>query len=167
MLKLFTCLGTLFCAVMMSTTYAGDTIVIDLTTPTIPGKQIGTVTAIDTKYGLLLTPNLSNLPPGLHGFHIHEKPYCANSGMTAGGHLDSNHTNKHLGPYNDNGHLGDMPVLYVDQAGRATTPVLAPRLKLSDIKNRSLMIHAGADNYSDQPPMGGGGMRLACGVIKS
>jgi len=29
------------------------------------------------------------------------------------------------------------------------------------------MIHAGGDNYADQPaPLGGGGARVACGVIK-
>jgi Cu-Zn family superoxide dismutase len=29
------------------------------------------------------------------------------------------------------------------------------------------MIHAGGDTYSDMPaPLGGGGARLACGVIK-
>ena len=29
------------------------------------------------------------------------------------------------------------------------------------------MIHAGGDNYSDQPkPNGGGGARIACGVIE-
>jgi Cu-Zn family superoxide dismutase len=29
------------------------------------------------------------------------------------------------------------------------------------------MIHAGGDNYSDTPkPLGGGGERIACGVVK-
>jgi Cu-Zn family superoxide dismutase len=29
------------------------------------------------------------------------------------------------------------------------------------------MIHAGGDNYSDTPkPLGGGGDRLVCGVVK-
>jgi Cu-Zn family superoxide dismutase len=29
------------------------------------------------------------------------------------------------------------------------------------------MIHAGSDNYSDSPkPLGGGGARIACGVIE-
>jgi superoxide dismutase, Cu-Zn family len=29
------------------------------------------------------------------------------------------------------------------------------------------MIHSGGDNYSDAPaPLGGGGARIACGVIK-
>ena len=43
----------------------------------------------------------------------------------------------------------------------------ANRLKVADVKGRALMIHAGGDNYSDQPkPLGGGGARVACGVIK-
>jgi hypothetical protein len=51
--------------------------------------------------------------------------------------------------------------------GKATLPVLAPRLKVADIKGKSLMIHAGGDNYSDAPaPLGGGGARVACGVVK-
>jgi Cu-Zn family superoxide dismutase len=29
------------------------------------------------------------------------------------------------------------------------------------------MVHAGGDNYSDQPkPLGGGGDRIACGLIR-
>ena len=51
--------------------------------------------------------------------------------------------------------------------GMATMPMLAPRLKVSDLKGRSLMIHAGGDNYSDMPaPLGGGGARVACGVAQ-
>jgi superoxide dismutase, Cu-Zn family len=45
--------------------------------------------------------------------------------------------------------------------------VVAPRLKVSDLKGRSLIIHANPDNYSDQPePLGGSGARIACGVIE-
>jgi Cu-Zn family superoxide dismutase len=128
-------------------------------------QRLGTVTATDTQNGLSLTPNLSGLSPGLHGFHVHQSPFCENGGMAAGGHLDPAHTDKHLGPYNDQGHLGDLPALFVDKEGRATLPVLAPRLKLADIQGHSLMIHAGGDNYSDNPKMGGGGARVACGVI--
>ena len=43
----------------------------------------------------------------------------------------------------------------------------APNLAVKDLKGRSVIIHAGGDNYSDQPaPLGGGGARIACGVIK-
>jgi Cu-Zn family superoxide dismutase len=46
--------------------------------------------------------------------------------------------------------------------------VTAPRLtKLSEVKGKALMIHAGGDNFSDQPkPLGGGGERIACGIIQ-
>ena len=130
------------------------------------GAMLGTVTAIDTQYGLLLTPSLHGLPPGPHGFHVHENPSCNNEGLAAGGHLDPKKTNKHLGPYSDEGHLGDLPLFIVNQDGKATTPILAPRLKEIDLANHSLMIHEGGDNYSDIPvKLGGGGKRLACGAM--
>ncbi len=55
----------------------------------------------------------------------------------------------------------------MDAEGRAQQPVLAPRLRrLAEIQGRSLMIHAGGDNHADHPaPLGGGGARVACGVI--
>lgn len=138
------------------------------------GKNIGTVAATDSKYGLLLIPKLSDLAPGIHGFHVHQNADCSPAmkdgkpvaGLAAGGHLDPAETGKHEGPYGK-GHLGDLPVLYVGADGKATLPILAPRLKIADLKGRLLMIHAGGDNYSDQPEkLGGGGARIACGVIK-
>jgi Cu-Zn family superoxide dismutase len=130
------------------------------------GKSIGTITLEDSVCGVLLTPDLHSLPPGIHGFHVHVNPTCNDKGMAAGGHLDPNQTNEHQGPYVKHGHLGDLPVLIVDQNGKATLPTLAPRFTLSQLKNHALMVHAGGDNYSDQPEkLGGGGARIACGVI--
>ncbi len=138
------------------------------------GKAIGTVTASSSPYGTILTPDLKNLTPGLHGFHVHQNPDCGPGkkggktvpGLAAGGHYDPAGAGSHAGPY-ANGHLGDLPALYVDAGGNARHPVLAPRLKPSDLKGRSLMIHAGGDNYSDNPKkLGGGGARMACGVVK-
>jgi Cu-Zn family superoxide dismutase len=87
-------------------------------------------------------------------------------GLAAGGHYDPANAGKHEGP-EGKGHLGDLPALTVGADGTASTAVTAPRLKMADIKGRSLMIHAGGDNYSDQPaPLGGGGARVACGVVK-
>jgi superoxide dismutase, Cu-Zn family len=137
------------------------------------GKNIGTITVKDSMYGLMFIPQLSDLPPGIHGFHIHQNADCGSMTMdkpmaasAAGGHYDPLKTGIHEGPYGQ-GHLGDLPVLYADKDGKASLPVLAPRLKVSNIKGRSLMIHAGGDNYSDLPEkLGGGGSRLACGVVK-
>lgn len=138
------------------------------------GKSVGQIRLEDSSYGLVLTPSLTGLPPGLHGFHVHENPSCAAkekdgkqvAALAAGGHYDPAGTKKHGMPWGD-GHLGDLPALYVDGSGTASQPVLAPRLKLNDVKGRSLMIHAGADNHADHPaPLGGGGARLVCGVIE-
>ncbi|HDZ5418870.1 TPA: superoxide dismutase family protein [Vibrio harveyi] len=135
----------------------------------------GIITATETEYGTVFTPMLSGLTSGLHGFHVHTNPSCGPSekdgkiiiGGAAGGHYDPEKTNKHGFPWSDENHLGDLPPLFVDQHGDATQPVLAPRIKLSDLKSRSLMIHAGADNHADHPlPLGGGGARMICGVIK-
>jgi len=155
--------------------FAGDvTIKVSLVNDQGVGKEIGTIMASDSKYGLMLTPQLSDLTPGLHGFHVHDKPDCSHAmkegravaALAAGGHYDPANTGKHEGPYG-NGHLGDLPALYVSGDGKATLPVLAPRLKVADIKGRSLMIHAGGDNYSDSPAgLGGGGARSACGLVK-
>lgn len=132
----------------------------------LPGQPIGIIVAKQTSYGLLLIPNLSHLQPGVHGFHVHTMSNCDQQGAAAGGHLDPRETKKHLGPYSDRGHLGDLPVLYVDAQGRATIPVLAPRLDLQDIQGHSVMIHSGGDTYSDEPAvLGGGAARFACGVV--
>jgi Cu-Zn family superoxide dismutase len=55
----------------------------------------------------------------------------------------------------------------VGASGKATKRIVAPHLTVADVKGRSMVIHAGGDNYSDQPaPLGGGGGRIACGVPK-
>ena len=137
-------------------------------------QPVGEVTISETAYGLVFTPELKSLPAGIHGFHVHEKASC-DSGMkdgkkvaalAAGGHFDPASAGKHLGPYGE-GHLGDLPAVYVNADGVANYPVLAPRLKkISEIKGHALMIHVGGDNHSDKPmPLGGGGDRMACGVI--
>lgn len=137
------------------------------------GASAGTVTVTESKYGLVFTPELAGLPAGLHGFHVHENPTCQPGekdgkkvpALAAGGHYDPQKTNQHGFPWGE-GHLGDLPALYVSPDGVASQPVLAPRLKLGDLAGHSLMVHAGGDNHSDHPAaLGGGGSRMVCGVM--
>jgi Cu-Zn family superoxide dismutase len=157
------------------TAFAADVeVTMNLVTDQGIGKSIGTITISEGPKGLIFSPKLTGLTPGLHGFHVHQNPDCAAGlkdgkqvpGLAAGGHYDPDATGKHEG-HEGKGHLGDLPALTVGADGTASTAVTASRLKMSDVKGRSLMIHAGGDNYSDQPaPLGGGGARVACGVVK-
>tara|TARA_R110000772_G_scaffold199570_5_gene310208 strand:+ start:2964 stop:3557 length:594 start_codon:yes stop_codon:yes gene_type:complete len=139
------------------------------------GESIGSIIVSDyDDDGVVFTPNLSGLTPGIHGFHIHQNGDCSPAmkdgknvlGAAAGGHFDPENTGKHSVPWSEKGHEGDLPTLFVDENGKAKQAVFAPELELDDIEGRAIMIHANGDNYSDSPkPLGGGGERIACGVI--
>jgi Cu-Zn family superoxide dismutase len=136
-------------------------------------NTIGIIQFQDTAKGLKIWPKLRGLAQGQHGTHVHQHANCATApkdgnvvpGLAAGGHFDPANTGLHEGPTGQ-GHLGDLPVLYVDAAGRATRSSWAPRLKTTDLTGRAIIIHAGGDTYSDNPKkLGGGGARVACGVV--
>jgi Cu-Zn family superoxide dismutase len=138
------------------------------------GKSVGTITVKPAKDGVLLVTKLAGLPPGEHGFHLHEKASCEpadkdgtkTAGFAAGGHFDPVATKAHRGP-GGGGHKGDLPKLVVSASGEAKAELAVAGLGLDDFKGKSMMVHAGGDNYSDQPqPLGGGGGRIACGVAK-
>lgn len=137
------------------------------------GAAIGSITLRETKSGLELAVDLSGLAAGEHGFHLHEKASCdpadkegkKTAGHAAGGHWDPEATQAHKGPAGG-GHKGDLPKLVVAANGKAKTKLAVAGLTLADVAGKSLMIHAGGDNYADTPkPLGGGGDRIACGVI--
>jgi len=140
------------------------------------GEAVGTVTISGGGGGAVFTTDLEGLPPGEHGFHVHEKGDCGPgpndaglvvAGGAAGSHWDPEGTERHRGPQGG-GHLGDLPALDVAADGTAKERLPAPRIvDLARLKGRALVIHAGGDNYADQPlPLGGGGGRIACGVIR-
>jgi Cu-Zn family superoxide dismutase len=137
------------------------------------GGRIGTVKIEPGPQGAKITPDLKGLSPGAHGFHLHEHGSCEpgkagdeeKAAMAAGGHYDPEETGRHAGPYGQ-GHLGDLPVLYVNADNRAVDPMLAPRIEPEQMAGRALVVHAGGDNYADEPEkLGGGGARVACGVV--
>jgi Cu-Zn family superoxide dismutase len=145
-----------------------------LATPDGAGAPIGSVTIIDSVDGARISVDLHGLPPGAHGFHVHVNPACGPGSVdgqtvpagAAGPHFDPEHNGAHMGPMNF-GHLGDLPVLTVAADGTDHQTLVAPRIHdVLGLKNHSLIIHADGDNYSDSPrPLGGGGPRIACGVL--
>jgi Cu-Zn family superoxide dismutase len=139
------------------------------------GPSVGSVILKDAPGGVSIALDLHGLPPGPHGFHVHANPSCAPAAgpdgtMTpaagAGAHLDPAKTGAHLGPEGA-GHMGDLPRIEVGADGSARTTLTTTKFKsVAELKGHALMIHAGGDTYADTPPLGGGGARMACGVVK-
>ncbi len=179
MVRLKSCLSTLaFLSLLLflvGTAHAkGISTTVYKATDTGNGPALGTVTITDEPDGVVIVTNLHGLPPGKHGFHIHEKPDCGpvskdgkvTHAGAAGGHYDPDKTGKHLGP-GGGGHKGDLPVLTVGADGTAKETLRVKGVKSEDFKNRAIMIHEGGDNYSDTPaPLGGGGARIGCGILQ-
>lgn len=140
------------------------------------GKPVGEVVFKDTCNGMDVKVNLQHIPQGNHGFHIHENPDCRaainNEGKIVAAHMAGNHydpeqTGKHFGPENNHGHKGDLPQLTACPNGKVNAEFHVKNLKVKEIRHRSVVIHEHGDNYQDTPqPLGGGGARIACGIIK-
>lgn len=137
------------------------------------GLKVGTVDMHQTNKGVEMTLKASNLPPGLHGFHIHEKGLCeAPSFESAGGHFNPTEA-KHGFDAAGGPHDGDFPNIEVTADGKAEATFINDRVTLEKGKENSLLqeggtsfiIHAKPDDYVSQPA-GDAGSRIACGEIE-
>jgi len=134
------------------------------------GKVLGTLTLTETPQGLLLTGEVTQLPPGPHGFHLHAAGKCEPPFTSAGGHF--NPDGKKHGFHEASGpHAGDLPNLHAAPDGRAIVEVMAAGLTLSsgaksvlDQDGTAVVIHAKADDYRTDPA-GDSGDRIVCGVV--
>lgn len=153
--------------------YAPNILYVDMyqVTPDKVGKKIGTIKIRQLDEGLVFNPKILGLSEGLHGFHIHQNPSCEPgekdgekvAALAAGGHYDPENTGEHAGPDGE-GHLGDLPMLRVNSDG-TQQEIIVNGLQLDRIRNRSLVVHQGKDDYSTDPA-GNSGPRIACGVIR-
>jgi Cu-Zn family superoxide dismutase len=163
-------------ALALATPLSAATVVATmyLAGPTGVGDPVGRVVFRDAAGGATIKVTLYRLSPGRHGFHIHQNPSCGPGPVDgvsepaggAGAHYDPMGTGKHMGP-TGKGHLGDLPILTVAADLTDHETLTAPRITdVTQLKGHALVIHAGGDNYADEPkPLGGGGARIACGVI--
>jgi Cu-Zn family superoxide dismutase len=140
------------------------------------GNQIGQVRLILKRTMTEVRVDVSNLPPGFHGFHVHAVGNCVAPDFTsAGGHYNvDGHNHPH--------HAADMPVLLVNGDGTAVAQFKTDRFtvaELFDADGSAIIVHASPDNYANIPTRyapapdqttlntGDAGGRLACGVIET
>jgi superoxide dismutase, Cu-Zn family len=151
------------------------------------GAEVGTVTFSEEDEGTQVSVEVTDLPPGFHGFHVHAIGVCepdsanpADPSMTgdflsAGGHIGAGES--------DHGeHPGDMPTLYVADSGTGSLTFVTNALALADLTDddgSAVMVHAGRDNYANIPERyapagpdemtlntGDAGGRIACGLVE-
>lgn len=160
------------------------------------GEYIGSATFEEVEGGVDMNLTASYLEPGVHAVHIHQGEVCTPPAFTtAQGHL-SPEDNPHGYPGQDKSHAGDLRNIEVrpdgtvevfrtisgltigsrtalaeDTSEEADPPASEekPQGETRDpysILGRTIILHAGADDYHSQPS-GDAGERVACGVIQA
>ena len=114
--------------------------------------------------------DLTGVPPGTHGFHIHEKGDCGNNGANAGGHFNPTGM-VHGAPDAVSHHAGDFGNVTADTSGEVHTRFTTHSVSLksgevNDPVGKAVVLHEKADDLVSQPS-GNAGARIACGVIET
>jgi Cu-Zn family superoxide dismutase len=170
---------------------AGPSVTTHLKAP--DGTQVATATFVfNNGYATVTIATTANgvLAPGFHGVHIHKVGKCepnsiaptggpAGDFLSAGGHVQApGHANEPAS--------GDLTSLQVRKDGSATLVTSTDAFAIDDLltgQKTAIIIHAGADNFSNIPSerynqtngtpgpddmtmtTGDAGKRVACGVI--
>lgn len=112
--------------------------------------------------------NLTGVPPGVHGFHVHEKGDCGDAGNAAGGHFNPTAA-AHGAPSTDPHHAGDFGNVTADADGKVNTRFTTRSITVgegaSSAVGHAVILHANPDDLQTQPTGNAGG-RIACGVVQ-
>lgn len=134
---------------------------------TAAGVDVGRAVVREEGGKLSVTVTAMQMPPGVHGVHVHTVGRCdAPDFATAGGHWNPG-AMKH-GSMNPAGpHAGDLPNLTIGADGKGTLTMALPSGTIDglfDADGSALVVHATADDLMTDPSGNSGG-RIACGVL--
>jgi superoxide dismutase, Cu-Zn family len=149
--------------------------------PTVPGAAggagapamntaMGTITFTSEGAQVKAVVNISNAPPGQHGFHIHAMGDCSMGGDAAGGHWDPSATAMHGAWGAAVHHGGDIGNITIAANGTGSTMLTTDAWSIgtgaaNDVVGHAVILHANPDDFMTQPT-GAAGARIACGVIR-
>jgi len=162
----------LFCGVILvlascASMSSGPSAAVTLS-PISGSTASGTVTFAQKADGSVdVTVNLTGVPAGVHGFHIHDKGDCGDNGNAAGGHFNPSGA-AHGAPSAEAHHSGDFGNVTADAQGavhasfnsRSITVAAGP----NSVVGHAVILHANPDDLVTQPT-GNAGARIACGVV--
>lgn len=112
------------------------------------------------------------LPPGLHGFHIHEYGDQTNGCISMGGHYNP-FGKTHSDINSSNRHVGDLGNIKANKKGVAFSRIIDNQISLFgqyNIIGRGMVIHEKEDDLGkggneESLKTGNAGRRIACGII--
>jgi Cu-Zn family superoxide dismutase len=112
--------------------------------------------------------DFTGVPPGEHGFHIHDKGDCGDNGNAAGGHF--NPTGMiHGAPDAVSHHGGDFGNVTADASGAVHVTFATHSITVApgptSVIGHAVILHANRDDLTTQPT-GNAGARIACGPVQ-
>ena len=135
------------------------------------GKTTGTVTFAqvgDNKVKVAV--DLQGVPPGKHGFHIHDKGDLSAPDLSSAGPHFNPEGHHHGGPTSEMRHAGDLGNIEADSSGNVKKEMTIEGISVgtgekNDIAGKSVIVHGKADDLKSDPA-GNAGPRIAGGVIE-
>ena len=116
-----------------------------------------------------VTVDLTSVPAGVHGFHVHDKGDCSNDAQAAGGHFNPTGA-PHGAPDAASHHAGDFGNVTADEKGEVHTKFMTKSVTVAagpnSVIGHAVVLHANPDDLTSQPA-GNAGARIACGVVQA
>lgn len=136
-------------------------------TPISGSTATGTVHFQELSDGSVdVTADLTRVPAGVHGFHVHDKGDCSDNGNAAGGHFNPMNM-PHAAPDAQSHHAGDFGNVTADANGeihtKFNTRSITVHSGMTSVVGHAVILHANPDDLTTQPS-GNAGPRIACGV---